>query len=286
MLGLGVQQSDSFIFAVFQLWSRVRLFATSGTAAPGLPVLHCLPQSAQTHVHRVGDAIQLSHPLSSPSPPALTLSQHRDLFQWVGSSHLVDLKVLEFQPQHQSFQWLFWINFLYDGLVCSPCSLRDSQESFLTPQFKSINSWALSLLYGHAYVCICILFFFQILFLHRLLQCIGHSPLCYAVGPSCFMFCVYLCIPIAWCVPLCSLPSLMITDLFSMPVSLFLFCQSAHPPRCDCYYHCCYSGCTTRTCGLLPPWPRTEPAAWQWRHGVWNTEPPGNCPYYIFRFHI
>ena len=71
---------------------------------PGLPVHHQLPESTQTHVHWVGDAIQPSHPLSCPSPPALNLSQHQGLFQWVSSSHQV-AKVLEFQLQHQSFQW-------------------------------------------------------------------------------------------------------------------------------------------------------------------------------------
>ena len=72
-------------------------------STPGLPVHHQLPESTQTHVHLVGDAIQLSHPLSSPSPPALNLSQHQGLFQGVNSSHEV-AKVLEFQLQHQSFQ--------------------------------------------------------------------------------------------------------------------------------------------------------------------------------------
>ena len=71
---------------------------------PGLPVHYQLPESTKTHVHRVGDAIQPSLPLSSPSPPALNPSQHRGLFKWVSSSHQV-AKVLEFQPQHQSFQW-------------------------------------------------------------------------------------------------------------------------------------------------------------------------------------
>ena len=71
---------------------------------PGLPVHHQLPEFAQTHVHWVGDAIQLSHPLSSPSPPTFNLSKHQGLFQWVSSSHQV-AKVLEFQLQHQSFQW-------------------------------------------------------------------------------------------------------------------------------------------------------------------------------------
>ena len=50
-------------------------------STPGFPVLHYLPELTQTHVHRVGDAIQPSHPLSSPSPPASSLSQHQGLFQ-------------------------------------------------------------------------------------------------------------------------------------------------------------------------------------------------------------
>ena len=75
-------------------------------STPGLPVHHQLPEFTQTHVHWVGDAIQPSHPLSSPSPPAFNLSQHQGLFQGVGSSHQL-ARVLEFQLQHQSFQWIF-----------------------------------------------------------------------------------------------------------------------------------------------------------------------------------
>ena len=70
---------------------------------PGLPVHHQFPEFTQTHVHWVGDAIQASHPLSSPSPPAPNPSQHRGHFQWVNTSHEV-AKILEFQLQHQSFQ--------------------------------------------------------------------------------------------------------------------------------------------------------------------------------------
>ena len=70
---------------------------------PGVPVHHQLPEFTQTHVHRVSDAIQLSHPLSSPSPPAPNPSQHLNLFQWVNSLHEV-AKVLEFQLEHHSFQ--------------------------------------------------------------------------------------------------------------------------------------------------------------------------------------
>ena len=71
---------------------------------PGLLVHHQLQESTQTHVRWVSDAIQPSHPLSFPSPPALNLSQHQGLFQWVSSLHQV-AKVLEFQLQYQSFQW-------------------------------------------------------------------------------------------------------------------------------------------------------------------------------------
>ena len=79
-------------------------------STPGFPDCHQLPELTQTHVHRVGDAIQPSHPLSSPSP-AFNLSQHQGLIQWVSSSHEV-AKVLEFQLQHQSFQWIFRTDFL------------------------------------------------------------------------------------------------------------------------------------------------------------------------------
>ena len=71
--------------------------------------------------HRVSDAIQPSHPLSSPSPPAPNLSQHQTLFQWVNSLHEV-AKVLEFQLQHHSFQRNPRAHLLLNGLVGSPCS--------------------------------------------------------------------------------------------------------------------------------------------------------------------
>ena len=118
-----------------------------------LPVHHQLLELTQTHVHWVSDAIQPSHPLSSPSPPALNLSQHQGLFKTVSSLHQV-AKVLEFQLQHHSFQWIFRTDCLQNGLVGSPCSPRDSQESslfFFEPQFKSISSSALSFLYSPAF---------------------------------------------------------------------------------------------------------------------------------------
>ena len=130
-----------------QSLSCVRSCYAMNPSMPGLPVHHQLPESTQTHVHWVGDAIQPSHPLSSPSLPALNLSQHEGLFKWV-SSLLQVAKVLEFQLQHESFQRRFRTDFLQDGLVGCLCSPRDSQESSPTPQFKSINSLALSILHS------------------------------------------------------------------------------------------------------------------------------------------
>ena len=95
--------------SVAQSWST--LYDPMNCSMPGLPVHHQLPESTQTHVHWIGDAIQTSHPLLSPSPPALSLSQHQALFKWVSCLHQV-AKVLEFQLQHQSFQWIFRTDFL------------------------------------------------------------------------------------------------------------------------------------------------------------------------------
>ena len=106
-----------------------------------------LLEFTQTYVHWVSDAIQPSHPLLSPSPLAFNLSQHQSLFQWINSSHEV-AKILEFLLQHHSFQTNPRADLLQNGLVGSPCSPRDSQESSSTPQFKRNNSLALSLLYS------------------------------------------------------------------------------------------------------------------------------------------
>ena len=91
-------------------------------------------------------SVMPSHPRSSPSPPAPNPSQHQGLFQWVNSLHEV-AKVLEFQLKHHSFQRNPRVDLLYNGLVGSPCSPRDSLEPSPTPQFKSINYSALSLLH-------------------------------------------------------------------------------------------------------------------------------------------
>ena len=104
---------------------------------PGFPVLHDLPEFAQTHVHRVSDTIQPSHPPSPPSVPIFNLSQHQGPFQWVSSSPPV-AEVLQFQLQHQSIQWIVRVDFLWDGLVGSPCGPRDSPEFSPAPQFESL----------------------------------------------------------------------------------------------------------------------------------------------------
>ena len=104
-------------------------------STPGFPVHHQLLELTQTHVHQVGDAIQPSHPLSSPSPPAFNLSQHQGIFQWVSSLHQV-IKLLELQLQHQSFQRIF------KGLS------KGLSRVFPNTKFKSINSLMLSFLYG------------------------------------------------------------------------------------------------------------------------------------------
>ena len=126
--------------------SHVRLCNPMDCSMPGLPVHHQLPELAQTYVHRIGDAIQPSHPLQ-PLSSGLQSFPAQGLFQCVSSFYPV-AKVLEFQLQHQPFQWIFRTDFLKDGLVESPCIPRDSQESSPTPQFKSINSLALSFPYS------------------------------------------------------------------------------------------------------------------------------------------
>ena len=105
---------------------------------PGVHTNPC-PSSRWCHPTISSSVVPFS---SAPKP-----SQHQSLFQWVNSSHEV-AKVQEFQLQHQSFQWIFRTDFLLDGLVGSPCSLRDSQESSPTPQIKSISSSVLSFLHS------------------------------------------------------------------------------------------------------------------------------------------
>ena len=122
-------------------------------STPALPVHHHLLEFTQTHIHRVRDAIQPSHPWSSPSPPAPNPSQYQSLFQRVNSSHEVT-KALELQLQHHSFQRNPRTDLLQNGMVGYPCSPTDSQESSPTLQFKRINSLALSLLHRPTLTCI------------------------------------------------------------------------------------------------------------------------------------
>ena len=105
-------------------------------STPGFPVHNQLPEFTQTHVHRVGDAIQPSQSLLSPSPPSFNLSQHQGLLKSVSSSHQV-AKVLEFQLQYQSFQWTPRTDLLYDGqggLAC--CESWSHKELDTTEQLN------------------------------------------------------------------------------------------------------------------------------------------------------
>ena len=108
----GLENSmDSIVLFTSVAQSCLNLCNPMDCSTPGLPVLHQLLEFIQTHVYRVSDAIQPSHPLSSPFPPTFNLSQDQGLFKWVSSSHHV-AKVLEFQLQHQSFPWTPRTDFL------------------------------------------------------------------------------------------------------------------------------------------------------------------------------
>ena len=115
-------------------------------STPGFPFLHLLPELAQTHVCWVCDAIQPSHPLLFPCPPALNLSQHQGLFQWVGSLHQVD-KVSEVSFSiSPSNEYSGLISFRIDWFDLF--AVQGTLKSLLQHQFESINSSVLSLLYG------------------------------------------------------------------------------------------------------------------------------------------
>ena len=101
------QYHEHWPLVVVRLPSCPTLCNPMERSMPAFPVFQYLPELVQIHVHWVGDAIQLSHSVPPPSPPALNLSQHQGLFQWVGSLYQV-ARVLEPQLQHQSFQWSYW----------------------------------------------------------------------------------------------------------------------------------------------------------------------------------
>ena len=147
-----------------------------GLQPPGFPVLHHLLEFAQTHVKWVSDAIQTSHPLSLPSPPAFNLSQYQGLFQWVSSSHQV-AKVLELQ--HQSFQWIFRV-------VFKTMNVKHLKNTFklLQPLKIHMHMYILFILwYGYTAVCwiihpwrMCV--FFQFLLQIKLLWTFVYRFLC------------------------------------------------------------------------------------------------------------
>ena len=105
-------------------------------STPGLPVHHQLPEFTHTHVRRVSDAIQPSHPLSSPSPPAPNPSQHQGLFQWVNSASGGQSIGVSASASFLTMNTQDWFPL---GLVEYPCSPRDSQES--SPTCKSKLQW-------------------------------------------------------------------------------------------------------------------------------------------------
>ena len=129
-----------------QSLSCVRLFVTPWTAARQASLSLTISWSLFT----LTSIESCCHPVISSSvlsSATLNLSWHQGLFQRVSSSHQV-AKILELQLQHQSFQWIFRVGFLYDWLAWSHCYPREYQESSPAPQFKSNNSSVLSLLYG------------------------------------------------------------------------------------------------------------------------------------------
>ena len=136
-----------------QLLSRVRLFATSWTTVYQASLSFTISQFSQIHVHWVGDAIQPSHPLLSPSPPCLQsfpVSQSF-LMSWLFMSGGQSIGA---SVSASFFQWIFRVDFLLDWLVWSPCCPTDFQESSPTPQLESINSLALSVLYAPIHISI------------------------------------------------------------------------------------------------------------------------------------
>ena len=142
-------------FSSVQLLSHVRLLATLWTAScqASLSMTNSLSLLKLMSIELVMPSNEWSHPLSFPSPPTFSLSQHQSLFKWVSSLHQM-AKVLKFQFHCQSFQWIFRTDFLQDWLVEFPCCPRDSQESSPAPQFRSINSLVLSFLYSSILISI------------------------------------------------------------------------------------------------------------------------------------
>ena len=108
---------------------------------PGFPVLNHFPELAQTHIHWVSDAIQSFHPLSLSSPFAISLYQHQGLSQWISSLHQMT-KVFELQLQHQSFQWIFRVDFLWFDLLAIQWTLKSlPQQHSLTATILQFSAF-------------------------------------------------------------------------------------------------------------------------------------------------
>ena len=145
------------MFSSVQSLSHVQLCNPMDCSPPDLPVHHQLLEFTQTHVHWVGDAIQPSHPLSSPSPPVLSLSQHQGLFKWVSSSYQVakvlgvstSTSVLPVNTQDWSpLGWTGWISFLSKGLSRVFSNTTVQKHQFFSTQLSlqpnsNIRTWLL-----------------------------------------------------------------------------------------------------------------------------------------------
>ena len=133
-----------WLFATHDVLNLWCVDITSGSSA-----FHYLLEFAQIHVHCIGDAIQPSHPLSSPPPPAFNLSQHQGLFQWVSSSYQV-AKILELQFQHQSFHWIFRIDSLRTDLLSVQGTLKNLLQHH---NLKSSVLQCSTSIWFKAYIC-------------------------------------------------------------------------------------------------------------------------------------
>ena len=160
----GIDTRVFLIYLVMWRWLSVQFSSVAqlcptlcdpmNRSMPGLPVHHQLPEFTQTHVHQVGDAIQPSHPLSSPSPPAPNLSQHQGLFQWVNSSHEVakywsfsfNISPSNEHPDWSPLRWTGWISLQSKGLWRVLSNTTVQKHQFFCAQLSSqsnshIHTW-------------------------------------------------------------------------------------------------------------------------------------------------
>ena len=160
----GIDTRVFLIYLVMWRWLSVQFSSVAqlcptlcdpmNRSMPGLPVHHQLPEFTQTHVHQVGDAIQPSHPLSSPSPPAPNPSQHQGLFQWVNSSHEVakywsfsfNISPSNEHPDWSPLRWTGWISLQSKGLWRVLSNTTVQKHQFFGAQLSSqsnshIHTW-------------------------------------------------------------------------------------------------------------------------------------------------